>query len=449
MLDLSELDIVSKDVAASCPKAPFIPLFSLSLKEIEAQAFAGTAIQRLLLPASAKTVGYGAFANCAELLDIDLPNVAYVDRMAFANCKKLSYASIGAARFIADTAFLYSGIKELHVSKPGNYVKAMPGWPFGIAPSKIMTLPDASPFLNLAWDSDRRLLREVLGNTHSQMYATSLEFKQVVDFSDCSILTNSIIRSRISDVSKRVKPVLGSSLSAITDRGFSWHTGIVELKGLQQVKAIGPHAFEGTKTEVPCCFGCNVLSAEAFYGFTQQKVQLSGCWLGEHALWNGPEVELCGAVCAESYALDCMSVTLLSGFKLAEMAFGCKDGLSAGNAHATLCAFWDELEADNAWPFGLKLENINAIERKSKSSLHLAPAAKLRRLHDGQAYCRRSSSICDATNAIAFTKASLEQLSRRYGQTWTSPIDIVFSDKLKHVASDAFDDCLVMPRLHR
>lgn len=448
VLDLTGLDVIDRSVVALCPKTPFIPLFSSSLKEIGAQAFAGTMVQRLWLPESVKTIGYGAFSDCVQLLDADLPGVTYVAEMAFFGCKKLTYASIGAVKYIADSAFADCGLSELHIARPKNYVQAMVGWPFGTTASRIKTLPDASPFLYLAWDSDRHLLREILGNTHSQMYATSAEFEPVVDFSECAVLTNSLVRSRVGNVDRRIKPVFGRSLSAIVDGGFSWHTGIEELKDLQQVKVLGTRAFEGTKTQVPCDFGCQVLSAEALYGFTQQTVTLSDCWLGEHAVWNGPAIELCGAVSAENYSLEGLSVTLLSGFKLSEMTFGCKDGLSAGNSYATLCAYWDELEADDAWPFGLKLENVTAIEREVESGLCLAPEAKLRRLRNGQIYCKRTSDICDVTYATAFTKSTLAALVRRYGQLWTKPTDLIFSDKLTYIAPDAFDACQVKPTLH-
>ena len=90
----------------------------------------------------------------------------------FAGCKKLAFASLGPAKYIADSAFANCKLSELYVARPMNYVKAMLGWPFGMSASKIRALPDAAPFVNLAWNAERRLLREEIAGTHSQMFAT-------------------------------------------------------------------------------------------------------------------------------------------------------------------------------------------------------------------------------------------------------------------------------------
>ena len=120
--------------------------------------------------------------------------------MAFANCKKLEFASLGPARYIADSAFTNCKLSELYVARPMNYVKAMLGWPFGTSASNIRALPDAAPFVNLTWNAERRLLREEIAGTHRQMVATEKEFEPVVDFSECKVLTNEIVRSRIDHV---------------------------------------------------------------------------------------------------------------------------------------------------------------------------------------------------------------------------------------------------------
>ena len=51
-------------VSQIAPNTLFIPLFSNKLKTISKQAFVGSAIQKLWLPDSVKTIEYGAFANC-------------------------------------------------------------------------------------------------------------------------------------------------------------------------------------------------------------------------------------------------------------------------------------------------------------------------------------------------------------------------------------------------
>ena len=109
---------------------------------------------------SVKTIEYGAFANCQYLEDVDAPGITYVADMAFANCKKLIFASFGPAKYIADSAFADCNLSELYVARPSNYVKAMLGWPFGVNAGRIRALPDAFPFINLAWNANRRLLLE-------------------------------------------------------------------------------------------------------------------------------------------------------------------------------------------------------------------------------------------------------------------------------------------------
>ena len=77
------------------------------------------------MPESVKTIGYGAFSDCVQLLDADLPGVTYVAEMAFFDCKKLTYASVGAVRYVADSAFANCGLSELHIARPKTYVNSM------------------------------------------------------------------------------------------------------------------------------------------------------------------------------------------------------------------------------------------------------------------------------------------------------------------------------------
>lgn len=435
------------------PKTPFIPLFSNKLKSISKQAFVGSTIQRLWLPDSVKTIEYGAFANCQCLEDIDAPGITYVAEMAFSNCKKLTFASLGPARYIADSAFYNCKLSELYVARPMNYVKAMLGWPFGTLASKIRALPDATPFVNLAWNVERRLLREDLDGTHSQMFATEKEFEPVVDFSECAVLTNAIVRSRISRVDQYVKPVFGRNLSAIVDGGFSWHTGIEELKDLAQVKVFGSHALEGTRTQVPCEFGCQVLSAEAIAGFKQQEIVLGDLsYVGAKA-FDGCKVRLEGDVLGvQNFAFDGLAQNELSlhgKVKFSEQSFGCQDGPKANSELSVwLNCTYDELEHQSVWPFGLKVENIFAQEAVHNTALVLSPIARLRRMKFGQVYCARKSSICDETNSQGFFRSDMRKTLLRNGLTGNERIDLIFGDRLKFISGDAFADCQVKPIVH-
>ena len=435
------------------PKTPFIPLFSNKLKSISKQAFVGSTIQRLWLPDSVKTIEYGAFANCQYLEDIDAPGITYVAEMAFSNCKKLTFASLGPARYIADSAFTNCKLSELYVARPMNYVKAMLGWPFGTSASNIRALPDAAPFVNLAWNAERRLLREELAGTHSQMFATNKEFEPVVDFSECTVLTNEIVRSRIDHVDQYVKPVFGRSLSAIVDGGFSWHTGIEELKDLTQVKVFGSHALEGVRTKVPCQFGCQVLSAEAMAGFKQQDIVLRDLsYVGAKA-FNGCKVCLKGDVLGvQDFAFDGLAQNQLSlhgQVEFSEWSFGCQDGPKANSELSVwLSCTYDELERQNAWPFGLKVENIFAQEAVHNTALVLSPITRLRRMKFGQVYCARKSSICDETNSRGFYRSDMRKTLLRNGLTGNERIDLIFGDRLQFISGDAFADCQVKPIVH-
>ena len=440
-------------VSQIAPKTPFIPLFNNKLKSIDKQAFVGSAIQRLWLPDSVKTIEYGAFANCQYLEDVDVPGITYVADMAFANCKKLIFASFGPAKYIADSAFADCNLSELYVARPSNYVKAMLGWPFGVNARRIRALPDAFPFINLAWNADRRLLLEQLDGTHSQMFATDKAFEPVVDFSECNTLTNALIRRRVGNVDRKIHPVFGKSLSAIIDNGFSWHTGIDELKDLEQVQLFGSHALEGTMTEVPCKFGCKILSAEALAGFKQEIVLGNLDYVGSRAFAGCNDVKFVGDVLGiQNFAFDSLEQNELSLFgnvEFGEWSFGCQDGPKANSELSIwLSCTYDELERQSAWPFGLKVENIFAQETAYDTTLILSPIARLRRMKFGQVYCARKSSICDETNSQGFFRSDMRRTLLRNGLTGNERIDLIFGDKLKFISGDAFADCQVKPIVH-
>lgn len=454
VIDFTAYDFVDRALVAQiAPNFAFIPLFSSTLKRIEQQAFAGTAVQRLWLPESVQEFAYGAFAGCELLEDVDAPGIRVVSEMAFAGCKKLIFASLGPARYIADSAFANCKLSELYVARPMNYVKALLGWPFGTSTSKIRALPDAAPFVNLAWNIERRLLREDIDGTHSQMFATKKEFEPVVDFSECAVLTNAIVRSRIDSVDQYVKPVFGRSLSAIVDDGFSWHTGIEELKDLTQVKVFGSHALEGTRTQVPCEFGCQVLSAEAMAGFKQQEVVLGDLsYIGAKA-FDGCKVRLEGDVLGvQDFAFDGLAQNQLSlhgQVEFSEWSFGFQDGPKANSELSVwLSCTYDELESQNAWPFGLKVENIFAQEAVHNTALVLSPITRLRRMKFGQVYCARKSSICDETNSRGFYRSDMRKTLLRNDLTGNERIDLIFGDRLQFIADDAFVDCYMKPVVH-
>lgn len=454
VIDFTTYDFIDRALVAQiAPSSAFIPLFSSTLKKIEQQAFARTAVQRLWLPESIKELAYGTFAGCELLEDVDAPGVRVVSEMAFAGCKKLAVASLGPTKYIADSAFANCNLSELYVARPMNYVKAMLGWPFGTSASKIRALPDAVPFVNLAWNVERRLLREELARTHSQMFATEKKFEPVVDFSECAILTNAIVRSRIDRVDQHVKPVFGRSLSAIVNGGFSWHTGIEELKDLAQVKVFGRRALEGTRTQVPCEFGCQVLSAEAMAGFKQQEIVLGDLsYVGAKA-FDGCKVRLEGDVLGvQDFAFDGLvqnELSLHGQVELSEWSFGCQNGPKANaDLSVWLSCTYDELERQSAWPFGLKVENIFAQEAAYDTALVLSPIARLRRMKFGQVYCVRKSSICDETNSSGFYRSDMRKTLLRNGLIGNERIDLIFSDRLQFIANDAFADCQVKPVVH-
>ena len=440
-------------VSQIAPKTPFIPLFSNKLKSISKQAFAGSAIQRLWLPDSVKTIEYGAFAACQYLEDVDAPGITYVAEMAFSNCKKLTFASLGPARYIAYSAFVNCKLSELYVARPMNYVKAMLGWPFGVNAVRIRALPDAFPFINLAWNANRRLLLEQLDGTRSQMFATDKAFESVVDFSECNTLTNALIRRRVGNVDRKIHPVFGKSLSAIIDNGFSWHTGIDELKDLEQVQLFGSHALEGTITEVPCKFGCKILSAEALAGFKQEIVLGDIGYVGSKAFAGCNDVKFVSDVLGvQDFAFDGLKQNELSLFgnvEFSEWSFGQQNGPKANTELSVWLSYtYDELEQQTAWPFGLKVENIFAQEATHNTSLVLSKNVHLRRLKHGQAYCFRKSSICDETNSQGFFRSDMRKTMLRHGLTGNERIDLIFGDKLKFISDDAFEDCTVKPIVH-
>ena len=64
-------------------------LFGKTVYEIGADAFSGTGVEYVVLPKTVKKIGYGAFANCKNLKEINIPIGTTVDEKAFFGCDSL------------------------------------------------------------------------------------------------------------------------------------------------------------------------------------------------------------------------------------------------------------------------------------------------------------------------------------------------------------------------
>lgn len=81
-----------------------------NVKSIEGSAFAGTWIEKLVLPKSLEYIGYGAFCQCNKLEYVELPeNLKYIDDHAFLDCRNLKTVKVNFSKPIkvGSSVFIY------------------------------------------------------------------------------------------------------------------------------------------------------------------------------------------------------------------------------------------------------------------------------------------------------------------------------------------------------
>jgi hypothetical protein len=97
-------------------KHPSIKTVDAPIVEMGGFAFLGSAVEVVDWP-NVKTIGWGAFYECASLKTVDLPNATTVEGEAFSWCKALTSVNLPEVLSLGQSAFAYSD-KLVSVSAP-------------------------------------------------------------------------------------------------------------------------------------------------------------------------------------------------------------------------------------------------------------------------------------------------------------------------------------------
>lgn len=116
---------VKKNPEEELPEALYIPAEyqGKPVVAIENEAFKGTALKEVRIPASIETVGEYAFADCLNLSEVFFysgkKGCTLIDAHAFANCSALEELTLPKTlEKIGDFAFSFSGVKSVEIPRP-------------------------------------------------------------------------------------------------------------------------------------------------------------------------------------------------------------------------------------------------------------------------------------------------------------------------------------------
>ena len=92
-------------------------VFSGSPESIEPNAFWGTALTEMYIPASVREIGGGAFAQCRSLVHVKAENVETVGDYAFEGCRSLRDAALGEkVKLYGRNCFIFCALDSFKVS---------------------------------------------------------------------------------------------------------------------------------------------------------------------------------------------------------------------------------------------------------------------------------------------------------------------------------------------
>ena len=102
------------------------------MKTIGDEAYAGTDITELVLPASLETIGAAAFLDCTQLTKVTVPKdscLKTIGEGAFANCEALKeFRFPNSLKQIGEMAFFHTGLKEAVLPETAETIGDLAFW---------------------------------------------------------------------------------------------------------------------------------------------------------------------------------------------------------------------------------------------------------------------------------------------------------------------------------
>lgn len=226
MTSLQSLDISGVTVEEYSDDKSVIANFTYYPEaEIPKYAFAGSALQSIVLPATVTSIGEGAFAGCRNLTAVDIPaSVTSIGDCAFASDDALqSLSGCGSLTFIGKYAF-----------RGDNSLASLPEM------ASLVEIGDYA-FVDCAAMTEFSFPASIQTVGEGAFLATGL---QKVDAADCASLT-AVGAWAFADSPALAEYSLPSTLTGINDGAF-FHASELKLLRLSDgVTSIGAWAFAG------------------------------------------------------------------------------------------------------------------------------------------------------------------------------------------------------------
>lgn len=276
---------------------------------IEAGAFRGTGIEKVILPASVKTVGAGAFENCTALTSaLLLCDLSAIPEGMFRGCTSLAEVQIpDSVLSIGEGAFRNTALGEVSIGR------------------NVLTIgADAfrgAAVLSLSFADNARLTsigaRAFEGTLLSSLVLPdSVESLGSMAFANCDLLASVTLSASLSDMADRVflndtrlmRAEFREGASVIGDYAFAALDGtdllpmpyLAEVIVPSTVKAIGAYAFAGNTAMTSIDLsGVEYIDSHAFYqatALTAVTLDASAAYIGVSAFEESgvKDIELSG-----------------------------------------------------------------------------------------------------------------------------------------------------------
>ncbi|MBO5378084.1 MAG: leucine-rich repeat protein, partial [Ruminiclostridium sp.] len=276
--NLTEITIPSKVTKLSdytfrdCGKLAKIEIKG-TIKEILSYCFSGTPITSISFPAGLEKVDYGAFYNCSNLTDVNLPDtIIYMGHDVFENTPfqnnnpdKLKYA--GNVLYHIDPETTIADVKE------GTTVFA----------SKILDdctkleeiiLPDSLIHINDSAFSRCKTIKKItLGSNTQTIGQNAFYYCQALEEIKIPDSVTSIGKYAFAYCSSLVSVVIPDSLESLSEYTFSECTSLVSVVVPGNVKTIEAYCFKNCTAleSAVLCRGVTELGSYTFRGCTSLK----------------------------------------------------------------------------------------------------------------------------------------------------------------------------------
>ena len=253
--------------------------FPSTLTAISAIAFKGTALTAITLPASVAHVGNGAFAQCLSLTTVALHS-AYIGSEAFKGDTRLATLVIGAeAREIGAEAFLGTALTTIDLSDAAA-LTTVGDYAFAMTPLTTATLPAGVTHVGAgAFLCDNSLATAVM---------PALDTIPAFTYAMTQTLTADAVPDGVVAIGERAfygvtttvdELALPASLTSIGTEAFAGTTGVKQYEiAAQEVPALGDNVWNGVEQST-VKLGTTGNDVAALYREAAQ-------WQDFHILWN-------------------------------------------------------------------------------------------------------------------------------------------------------------------